>query len=53
MHGKVALEEHFALPETVQDSAGFVPGDYWIELNPACLTCRTAACARWTPTASK
>ena len=25
MQGKVALEEHFALPETVQDSAGFVP----------------------------
>ena len=25
MLGKVALEEHFALPETVQDSAGFVP----------------------------
>ncbi len=32
MQGKVALEEHFAIPDTVQDSAGFVPGDYWEEL---------------------
>lgn len=32
MQGKVALEEHFAIPETLQDSAGFVPGDYWKEL---------------------
>ncbi len=32
MNGKVGLEEHFAIPETLQDSAGFVPGDYWIEL---------------------
>ena len=33
MLGKVALEEHFAIPETLQDSAGFVPGDYWRELS--------------------
>src|SRR5882762_2222745 len=33
MIGKVGLEEHFAIPETLQDSAGFVPGDYWIELS--------------------
>jgi hypothetical protein len=25
--GKIALEEHFAIPETLQDSAGFVPRD--------------------------
>lgn len=37
MRGKVALEEHFALPETVQDSAGFVPGDYWVELKARLL----------------
>ena len=30
--GKIALEEHFAIPETIQDSAGFVPGTYWDEL---------------------
>jgi len=32
MPPKVALEEHFAIPETLQDSAGFVPGAYWEEL---------------------
>ena len=37
MQGKVALEEHFALPETVQDSAGFVPDDYWVELKARLL----------------
>lgn len=37
MDGKVALEEHFALPETLQDSAGFVPGDYWPELKARLL----------------
>ena len=37
MQGKVALEEHFALPETVQDSAGFVPNDYWVELKARLL----------------
>ena len=25
MQGKIALEEHFAIPETLMDSAGFVP----------------------------
>ena len=29
---KIALEEHFAIDETVQDSAGFVPQSYWVEL---------------------
>ena len=32
MQRKIALEEHFAIPETLQDSAGFVPGAYWEEL---------------------
>ncbi|ASY65267.1 2-amino-3-carboxymuconate-6-semialdehyde decarboxylase (plasmid) [Sinorhizobium sojae CCBAU 05684] len=32
MQGKIALEEHFAIRETLMDSAGFVPGDYWTEL---------------------
>jgi predicted TIM-barrel fold metal-dependent hydrolase len=32
MQGKIALEEHWAIPETLQDSAGFVPGIYWDEL---------------------
>jgi len=32
MQGKIALEEHFAIPDTLQDSAGFVPDSYWTEL---------------------
>jgi 2,3-dihydroxybenzoate decarboxylase len=33
MNGKIGLEEHVAIPDTLQDSAGFVPGDYWKELS--------------------
>ncbi len=37
MQGKVALEEHFAIAETLQDSAGFVPESYWVELSARLL----------------
>lgn len=37
MNGKIGLEEHFAIPETLQDSAGFVPGAYWTELSARLL----------------
>lgn len=37
MRGKIVLEEHFALPETLQDSAGFVPADHWEELKARLL----------------
>ena len=37
MQGKIALEEHFAIEETVDDSAGFVPGEYWTELRSRLL----------------
>ncbi len=37
MHGKIALEEHFAIPDTLQDSAGFLPGAYWEELRARLL----------------
>jgi len=37
MIGKIGLEEHFAIEETLQDSAGFVPGDYWKELSARLL----------------
>jgi len=37
MQAKIGLEEHFAIPETLQDSAGFVPGDYWRELSSRLL----------------
>jgi gamma-resorcylate decarboxylase len=37
MQGKVALEEHFAIPETLQDSAILVPGDFSTELQARLL----------------
>ncbi len=37
MIGKIGLEEHFAIPETLQDSAGFLPGEYWDELSSRLL----------------
>ena len=35
--GKIALEEHFAIDETLMDSAGFVPDDHWPELRSRLL----------------
>jgi gamma-resorcylate decarboxylase len=37
MQGKVALEEHFALEETIADSAGFSPTEDWPELKARLL----------------
>src|SRR5580698_6715883 len=37
MKGKIGLEEHFAIRDTLQDSAGFVPGEYWTELSSRLL----------------
>jgi predicted TIM-barrel fold metal-dependent hydrolase len=37
MQGKIALEEHFAIPDTLMDSAGFVPESYWPELKERLL----------------
>ncbi|MBB4425271.1 2,3-dihydroxybenzoate decarboxylase [Bradyrhizobium sp. CIR48] len=37
MQGKIALEEHFAMDETVQDSAGFAPTEDWVELKARLL----------------
>ena len=37
MQGKVALEEHFAIEETLQDSAGFAPEADWPELKARLL----------------
>jgi 2,3-dihydroxybenzoate decarboxylase len=37
MQGKIALEEHFAMDDTVQDSAGFAPTLDWIELKARLL----------------
>ena len=33
MKGKIALEEHFAIQDTLQDSAGFLPESVWAELS--------------------
>jgi 2,3-dihydroxybenzoate decarboxylase len=32
MNGKIALEEHFAIADTISDSAGFLPDAVWPEL---------------------
>lgn len=32
MQGKIALEEHFAMDDTLDDSRPFVPADHWEEL---------------------
>ena len=37
MQGKIGLEEHFATPYTLEDSAGFVPDHYWPELSARLL----------------
>jgi len=37
MQGKIGLEEHFAIQDTLADSAGFVPKDYWPELSSRLL----------------
>ena len=37
LHGKIALEEHFATEETLMDSAGFVPNRDWPELKSRLL----------------
>jgi gamma-resorcylate decarboxylase len=34
---KIALEEHFAIEETLMDSVGFVPQDHWLELKSRLL----------------
>jgi gamma-resorcylate decarboxylase len=37
MQGKIALEEHFAVPETLDDSKGFFPDSVWGELRDRLL----------------
>ena len=37
MQGKIGLEEHFAIDETLNDSAGFVPDQDWPELRARLL----------------
>ena len=37
MQGKIGLEEHFATPDTLQDSNGFLPDSVWSELSDRLL----------------
>jgi 2,3-dihydroxybenzoate decarboxylase len=37
MDGKIALEEHFATDDTLMDSAGYLAGDVWSELESRLL----------------
>lgn len=37
MQGKIALEEHFATPETLHHSAGYLPDEVWTELSARLL----------------
>ena len=37
MQGKIALEEHFAIPETLADSRGYFPDRVWQELKSRVL----------------
>jgi gamma-resorcylate decarboxylase len=37
MQGKIGLEEHFAIPDTLQDSKGFLPDALWPELSQRLL----------------
>jgi len=37
MQGKIGLEEHFAIPETLEDSRGFFPDRIWAELKDRLL----------------
>ncbi|MGA9320860.1 MAG: amidohydrolase, partial [Xanthobacteraceae bacterium] len=37
MKGKIALEEHFAIPETLADSRGYFPDRVWQEVKSRVL----------------
>jgi len=37
MQGKIGLEEHFAIPDTLQDSKGYLPDRLWPELESRIL----------------
>ena len=37
MKGKIGLEEHFAIDDTLMDSKGFFPDDIWVEVRERIL----------------
>jgi hypothetical protein len=53
MKGKIAFEEHMALPETVEDTRVFAGGSgKWDEFSRQILTPETSVSREWTGTAS-
>ncbi len=46
MEGKIALEEHFAIEDTVLDSKGFFPDRMWSEVRSRVLDVQTSRIAR-------
>ena len=51
MQGKIGLEEHFAIDDTINDSKGFLAERVWPELETRLLDFRTSGSPRWTSTA--
>ena len=45
MKGKIALEEHFAIDDTLMDSKGFFPDDVWARCASASSICTADAFA--------
>jgi hypothetical protein len=43
MQGKIGLEEHFAIPETLSDSKGFLGDAVWPSSRSGSWTSRTTA----------
>lgn len=41
MQGKIALEEHYAIEDTLQDSSGYLPAEAWGELSSRLLDIET------------
>lgn len=48
MQGKIGLEEHFAIPETLNDSKIFVADSVWPELEKRLSISRNTGCGWWT-----
>ncbi len=46
MQGKIALEEHFAIPETLADSRGYFPDRVWQEIKSRVMDIQDRRLAR-------
>ena len=52
MQGKIALEEHFAIAETLGDSRGYFPDETWTELRERVLDIHDRRLREMDPTGS-